>query len=276
MRKLFRLFLATLSFLLLKPLFPVVLGAADRDIILATTTSTRDSGLLDVLIPLFEKKTGARVKTIAVGTGKALAMAKRGDADVLMTHAPEAEKALVDEGWLIHQVQFMHNDFILVGPAPDPAKVQGMKKAAEAIEKIARTESIFISRGDNSGTHQKEIALWKETGLTPAGNWYVQTGQGMAATLRIASEKRAYTLSDRATYLYLRRTLASKTLFEGDPVLVNQYSVALVNPASHPRINAEGAKRFHEWLLSAEARAVIRDYGKERFGQPLFFLDSFK
>lgn len=276
MRRRFLLFLATLSPLFLSPLSPVALGAANKDIILATTTSTRDSGLLDVLIPLFEKKTGARVKTIAVGTGKALTMAKRGDADILMTHAPEAEKVLVDEGWLINRVQFMHNNFILVGPASDPAKIQGTKKAVEAIEKIARTRSAFVSRGDNSGTHQKEISLWKEVGLAPAGNWYVQTGQGMAATLRIASEKRAYTLSDRATYLYLRDTLASKILFEGDPVLLNQYSVALVNPASHSRVNAEGAKRFHDWLLRAEARAVIREYGKERFGQPLFFLDSFK
>ncbi|MFQ5656627.1 MAG: substrate-binding domain-containing protein [Candidatus Methylomirabilales bacterium] len=250
--------------------------SVNKTILLATTTSTRDSGLLDILIPVFQKKTGYIVKTIAVGTGKALAMGKRGDADILMTHAPSAEEPLVKAGWLTHRVQFMHNDFIIIGPASDPAKLTRAKSVAGALKQIAEARADFVSRGDNSGTHKKEKALWKAAGLTPKGGWYIESGQGMAATLRIASEKDAYTLTDRSTYLHLQKTLTSKILYEGDPVLLNKYSVMLVNPAKHPSLNVEGARAFHAWVLSNEARDLIRAYGKDQFGQPLFFLDPIR
>jgi tungstate transport system substrate-binding protein len=251
-------------------------AATDKNIILATTTSTRDSGLLDVLLPVFEKKTGYVVKTVAVGTGKALAMGKRGDADVLMTHAPEAEKPLVQDGWLTQRVEFMYNDFVIVGPAADPARVAVAANAAEALDRVAKGTALFVSRGDNSGTHNKERSLWKSGGKAPAGDWYLESGQGMGATLRIASEKQAYTLTDRATYLHLQKTLSLKILLEGDPVLMNIYSVMLVNPARHAKVNDKGAARFHDWLLGTEAADLIRNYGKDQFGQPLFFLRRVK
>lgn len=263
-----------LPFLLL--VSPTTRAAADKSIILATTTSTQDSGLLDVLIPAYEKKTGYVVKTIAVGTGKALAMGKHGDADILMTHAPQAEKPLVREGWLTHRVEFMHNDFVIVGPAADPARIAAAPKAAEALEDIAKAKALFVSRGDNSGTNKKERFLWKSAGKRPAGDWYIESGQGMGATLRIASEKQAYTLTDRSTYLHLQKTLSLKILFQGDPVLKNQYSVMLVNPARYPKVNARGAANFRAWLLGREAANLIRHYGKDQFGQPLFFLDKVK
>jgi tungstate transport system substrate-binding protein len=251
-------------------------AAADKNIILATTTSTQDSGLLDVLIPAYEKKTGYVVKTIAVGTGKALAMGKRGDADILMTHAPQAEKPLVREGWLTQRVQFMHNDFVIVGPAADPAQVAAVANAAEALKRISKAKALFISRGDNSGTHKKEQSLWKSAGHRAAGDWYLESGQGMGATLRIASEKQAYTLTDRSTYLHLQKTLSLTILFQGGPVLMNRYSVMLVNPARHPKVNVKGAASFRAWLLGSEAANLIRHYGKDQFGQPLFFLDQVK
>jgi len=193
-----------------------------------------------------------------------------------MTHAPEAEKPLVDEGWLTHRVQFMHNDYVLVGPADDPARIAGVKGAAAALQQIAEVKATFVSRGDDSGTHKQEQALWKAAGIVSKGSWYVEAGQGMGATLRIASEKQGYTLTDRSTYLSLQKTLGSKILLEGDPLLLNKYSVMLVNPAKHSKVNADGAKALHKWLLTDEARTLIRDYGKDRFGQPLFFLDPVK
>ncbi|MGH7372066.1 MAG: substrate-binding domain-containing protein, partial [Candidatus Methylomirabilales bacterium] len=213
-----RAVIAALTGLLTFPLSGRAADPVNPTVILATTTSTRDSGLLDVLLPVFEKKTGYLVKTVAVGTGQALAMGKRGDADIVMTHAPEAEKPLVDEGWLTHRVQFMHNDYVLVGPSQDPVKIARAKSAADALRQIAEVKATFVSRGDDSGTHKQEKVLWKATGLTPEGSWYVEAGQGMGATLRIASEKQAYTLTDRSTYLSLQKTLASKILLEGDPL----------------------------------------------------------
>lgn len=271
-----RALLATLTFVLTIPFQSCAEEPLNKNIILATTTSTRDSGLLDLIIPVFEKKSGYVVKTIAVGTGKALAMGKRGDADILMTHAPAAEKPLLEEGWLTHRAQFMHNDFIIIGPAADPARVTQATSAAAALKQIAEAKASFVSRGDNSGTHKNERMLWKTARLDPQGSWYVESGQGMAATLRIASEKNGYTLTDRSTYLNLQKTLASQILFEGDPSLLNKYSVMLVNPASHPGVNAEGAKSFYKWVLSKEARDLIANYGKERFGQALFFLDPIR
>ncbi|MFQ5827975.1 MAG: substrate-binding domain-containing protein [Candidatus Methylomirabilia bacterium] len=267
-----------LSVLLLVSLPASPVRAESTVVILATTTSTQDSGLLDVLVPLFQKKTGYTVKPIAVGTGKALEMARRGDVDVILVHAPEAERPLVERGYVIHRRQFMHNDFVIVGPGADRARISDAGSAALVLKKVAEAKAAWVSRGDDSGTHKKEDALWAEAGITPDREWYLESGQGMGATLRIASEKGAYTLTDRATYLNLRKTLALEILFEGGADLVNRYSVYEVNPAKHSRIavNHAGAKAFSDFLTSDEARAVIRDYGRERFGQPLFFLDPVK
>jgi len=249
---------------------------ANRIIVLATGHTLRDSGLLDVLIPVFEKKTGYIVRPIAVGTGQALAMGKRGDADILLTHDPEAEAPLVKEGYLINRRQFMHNDFVLVGPAQDPARVARAKTAAAAFTQIAEAKVTFVSRGDDSGTHKREQALWKAAGLSPTRIWYVEAGQGMGATLGIASQKQAYTLTDRATFLNLQKTLGLEILLEGDPGLLNLYSVMEVNPAKHPKVNHVGARALSDFLISEEGRALIKDFGKDRFGQALYFLDPVK
>ena len=245
----------------------------NRTIVLATGHTLRDSGLLDVLIPVFEKKTGYIVRAVAIGTGQALVMGKRGDADVLLTHDPEAEAPLVKEGYLISRRQFMHNDFIIVGPAQDPARVARAKSAAAAFTHIAEAKVTFVSRGDDSGTHKRERALWQAAGLSPTRPWYVEAGQGMGATLGIANQKQAYTLTDRATFLNLQKTLGLEILLEGDPGLLNLYSVLEVNPAKHPKANHAGARAFSDFLVSEEGRALIQGFGKERFGQPLYFLD---
>jgi tungstate transport system substrate-binding protein len=248
----------------------------NRTIVLATGHTVRDSGLLDVLIPVFEKKTGYIVRPIALGTGQALVMGKRGDADALLTHDPEAEAPLVKEGYFINRRQFMHNDFIIVGPAQDPARVARAKTAAAAFRQIAEAQVSFVSRGDDSGTHKREQALWKAAGLSPTRPWYVEAGQGMGATLGIASQKQAYTLTDRATFLVLKKTLGLVILLEGDPGLLNLYSVMEVNPVKHPRANHVGGRAFSDFLISKEGRALIQDFGKDRFGQPLYFLDPIK
>jgi tungstate transport system substrate-binding protein len=268
----YRTILALLTGVFLLP--PLGAAQTKQSLILATTTSTQDSGLLDVLIPAFEQKTGYRVKTVAVGTGQALTMGKRGDADILLTHAPAAEKPLVEEGWLLDRVSFMYNDFVVVGPEADPAQVRSAQNAAEVLRRIATSQTPFISRGDQSGTHKQEQSLWQASGLAHQGDWYIESGQGMGATLRIASEKGAYTLTDRSTYLHLQKTLSSAILFAGDSVLRNVYSVMRVNPAKHSGVNSEGGKALHAWLLSDEARELIRQYGTKDFGQPLFFLET--
>ncbi len=244
-----------------------------KDIILATTTSTQDSGLLDVLVPLFEKQTGYTVKVIAVGTGAALRMGERGDADVLLVHAPPAEEAFMEAGHGIEREYVMYNDFVIVGPAEDPAQVRGMTDAVAALKRIAGAKALWISRGDDSGTHKKEKALWKEAGITPGGEWYQESGQGMGATLRIASEKGAYTLTDRGTYLNLRDTLSLDILVEGDPRLYNVYHVIVVNPDKHPDINVEGARAFADFMTSPQVQDIIREYGVDKFGEPLFHVD---
>ncbi|MGH7473662.1 MAG: substrate-binding domain-containing protein, partial [Candidatus Methylomirabilales bacterium] len=218
------LVLAASTLVLAMPLGSWAAEPANRIIVLATGHTLRDSGLLDVLIPVFEKKTGYIVRPIAVGTGQALTMGKRGDADILLTHDPDAEALLVKEGYLINRRQFMHNDFIIVGPAQDPARVARTKSAATAFRQIAEAKVTFVSRGDDSGTHKREQALWKAAGLSPTRIWYVEAGQGMGATLGIASQKQAYTLTDRATFLNLQKTLGLEILLEGDPVLLNPYS----------------------------------------------------
>ncbi|MDR7868672.1 MAG: substrate-binding domain-containing protein [Sporomusaceae bacterium] len=248
---------------------------ANPDVILATTTSTQDSGLLDVLIPAFEKKTGYKIKTIAVGSGQAIAMGQKGEADVLLTHAPDAEKKVVEAGAVVNRRLVMHNDFIIVGPAADPAKVKG-KKAKEALESFAKTQAIFISRGDNSGTHQLEKKLWAQAGIKPAGAWYQEAGAGMGQTLKIASEKNGYAVTDRATFLAHKKNVALDILVEGDSVLLNIYHVMEVNPAKFAKVNKDGAKAFADFLLSAEGQEMIKVFGKDKYGQPLFFADGGK
>ncbi len=245
---------------------------ARREVILATTTSTYDSGLLDVLVPIFEKQTGYRVKVIAVGTGAALRMGERGDADVLLVHAPEAEEAFMAAGHGLDREFVMYNDFVIVGPPDDPAHIRGLDDAVEALRRIARAQVLWLSRGDDSGTHKKEMALWREAGVAPQGAWYQETGQGMGATLTIASDKGAYTLSDRGTYLYLRHTLRLDILVEGDPRLFNVYHVIVVNPAKHPNVNVEGARAFADFLTSPQVQDIIRSYGVDEFGEPLFHI----
>jgi len=245
-------------------------------VILATTTSTQDSGLLDVLVPLFEKKTGYTVKTIAVGTGQSLALGDRGEADVVLVHAPALELEYLAKGNLINGRLVMHNDFIVVGPPDDPARIKGVKKAADALKKIVERQAKFVSRGDNSGTHAKETALWKAAGIMPKGAWYIESGQGMGATLTIASEKAAYALTDRATYLAFRKRLQLALLLEGDAPLLNVYHVMEVSPARHSKVNAAGGKAFADFMVSPEAQAVIRTFGVEKYGEPLFFPDAGK
>lgn len=249
---------------------------ASKVVILATTTSTQDSGLLDELVPRFEKQTGYLVKTIAVGSGQALALGKRGEADVLLVHSPEAEKALMAEGSGTNRRIVMHNDFVVLGPAADPAGLR-RKGAVAALQALAAGRAPFISRGDNSGTHALELKLWSAAGLKPEGQaWYQQTGLGMGQTLAVASEKKAYTLSDRGTYLALRKKLALEILSEGDASLLNVYHVIEVNPTKHPKVNAAGAKAFADFLVAKDAQLLIKVFGIGTYGAPLFFPDAGK
>jgi tungstate transport system substrate-binding protein len=251
-------------------------AAGDGEIILATTTSTQDSGLLDVLVPAFESESGIVVKVIAVGTGQALQMGEEGNADVLLVHAPESEIVLIENGSAVERRLVMHNDFLLAGPPADPAGIRGLATAAEALAQIAAAGSTFVSRGDESGTHKKELSLWAASGQVPAGAWYLESGQGMGATLRVASERAGYTLTDRATYLSLRDTLALEPLVEGESGLLNIYHAMLVNPEKWPRVNAAGARAFLDFLTSDEGQTMIGEFGTAEFGQPLFFPDAGK
>lgn len=247
-----------------------------REIILATTTSTQDSGLLDILIPIFENQTGYIVKTIAVGSGQALAMGREGNADVLLVHAPAAERDLMEDGYGSDRYLVMHNDFVIVGPEEDSAGITGSPSAPEAFQRIAASQSAFISRGDDSGTHKKELEIWKSAGIDPEGSWYQESGQGMAATLTISSEKRAYTLTDRATFLANRNTIDLAILVEGDPGLLNVYHVIVVNPERWPGVNREGAQAFAAFLIAPVTQELIQDFGVEEFGQSLFYPDADK
>ena len=247
------------------------------NLILATTTSTQDSGLLDVLIPLFEEQTGYVVQTVAVGTGAALKMAEEGNADVLLVHAPASEKALMEAGWGKDRMLVMHNDFVIVGPAADPAGIKGTATAVEAFQKIADAGATFITRGDDSGTNKMEISLWGQTTADPTGQaWYVDSGQGMGATLTIASEKQAYTLTDRATYLANKANLDLEILVEGDAALLNVYHVITVNPDKWPESNYKGAQAFAKFMTDPATQKIIGEFGVENFGQPLFFPDADK
>ena len=249
---------------------------AGQAVILSTTTSTQDSGLLDVLIPMFEKKTGYTVKTISVGTGQSLALAGKGEADVCLVHAPDSEKKYVADGLLLNRRLVMHNDYLIVGPAEDPAKIKGMKSAVEALQRIAEAKATFVSRGDNSGTHQLEKKLWQEAKVSPSGAWYLSAGQGMGATLGIASEKKAYVVTDRATLLAFKKRVQLDPLVERDRILLNIYSVMEPNAAKFPRVNVAGGKAFADFMVSAEVQEVIRTFGVDKFGEPLFFPDAGK
>ncbi|MBO8129705.1 MAG: substrate-binding domain-containing protein [Peptococcaceae bacterium] len=237
-------------------------------LILATTTSTYDSGLLDKLVPVFEEKTGYNVDILPKGTGACLELGKNGDADVLLVHAKDRELQMVQEGYFVDRHDVMYNDFVILGPANDPAGIKGQKDAAKAFKAIAGSKSTFVSRGDNSGTNMKEMAVWEKAGLEPTGDWYLAVGQGMGETLRIANEKQAYTLSDRGTYLAMRDKLTLEVLVEDDPVLFNQYGVMAVNPDKNPNVNYKGAKKFIEFMISPEAQEIIGSFTK--YGEQLF------
>ena len=246
------------------------------DFILATTTSTQDSGLLDVLLPLLEKRTGWTAKPIAVGSGQAMAMGRQGDADVLLVHSPDAEAQFMNEGYVKDRVLVMHNDFILIGPASDPAGARG-KTAVDALRAVAARGSPFISRGDSSGTHALELTLWRSAGLEPRGNgWYQESGQGMGATLQIADQKDAYTLSDRATFLAQQQNLALKVLNEGDRAYFNVYHVLTLNPQRNPGVNSEAGQAFAAFMVAPETQEIIRSFGIDKYGQALFVPDAGK
>ena len=248
-----------------------------KNIILATTTSTQDTGLLDVLIPIFEKETGYFVKTIAVGSGQAMAMGQKGEADVLLVHSPDAEKKFVDEGFGVNRRLVMHNDFVIVGAGADEAKIKNTKSAAGAFKLIAAAEVLFVSRGDNSGTHSQEKKLWKAAGVNPEGQkWYQQTGLGMGQTLNVAAEKKGYTLADRGTYLAMKKNLGMDILVEGDAALLNIYHVMEVNIAKWPKVNVEGAKAFADFMVSKKTQTIIKSFGVDKYGSPLFFPDAGK
>jgi len=252
-------------------------AAAPRSLILATTTSTQDSGLLDTLLPLFERKTGIMVKTIAVGSGQALAMGAKGEADVLLSHSPDAEKKFMAEGHGLRRRLVMHNDFVIVGPPADPAGIRSARTAPEALQRIAAQGQPWYSRADNSGTHAEEQKLWKAAGLDPKGRaWFAETGLGMGQTLNVAAEKKGYTLSDRGTYLAMNKVLGMAILCQGDATLLNIYHVIEVDPARFPKVNAAGAAAFAEFMLAPETQELIRTFGVDKFGSPLFFPDAGK
>ncbi len=253
---------------------PVPATGGEQRLILATTTSTQDSGLLDVLLPDFKAQYGVEVDVVAVGSGQAIALGQDGNADVLLVHSRASEDKFMAEGHGTRREDVMYNDFIVVGPEADPAGIKGLTAAA-AFARMAETQSTFVSRGDESGTHSKEKAIWKAAGIEPAGDWYVSAGQGMGAVLTMADEQQAYTLSDRATYL--ARTLegtALKILVEGDSILFNPYGVIAVNPAKSTKINADLATKFIDWLISLPTQEKISQFGVDKFGAPLFTPDS--
>jgi tungstate transport system substrate-binding protein len=253
---------------------PIAAQQRCGEIILATTTSTQDTGLLDSLLPMFKRETCIEVKPIAVGTGAALEMAKRGDADAVLVHAPEAEKAYVESGELIDGRRIMHNDFLIIGPAGDPAKVRGEKDAALAMKAIAAAGS-FVSRGDGSGTEKKELELWKAAGVSPGSiARREETGQGMGATLLVADARQTYTLTDRGTYLAFKDKLGLVPLVEGDPRLLNIYHAYVVNPGKHPTVKRSEAARFVRYLTDPKVQEWIGQFGRAKFGQPLFVPDA--
>jgi len=251
-------------------------AAASGDVILATTTSTQDSGLFDILVPAFEQATACKVKTVAVGSGAALKLGQDGNADVLMVHSPAAEKTFMEGGYGVNRQLLMHNMFLVVGPPADPAGIKGMTDAYRAFMTLAQSGARFVSRGDGSGTEAKELAYWKALKFTPKAPSYIKSGQGMAATLQIASEKKAYTLTDNATWLATKGTLDLAPMVEKDPALLNIYHVIQVNPDKWPKVNAACAAAFSQFVLSPEGQKIIGDYGVDKFGEQLFVADAGK
>ena len=250
---------------------PIPRTGGPRDLILSTTTSTQDSGLLDVLIPRFEGQTGYRVKVVPVGSGAAIALGQRGEADVVLAHAPDNERQLVASGFGINRQLVMYNDFVIVGPPEDPAGIKGATDALAAMRQISTKGSPFVSRGDNSGTQQLELQLWQVAGLAPRGQgWYTESGTGMGQTLRIADQRRAYTISDRATFLSFRERTELDVLVERDERLLNVYHVIAVNPQRFPAVNAAGARAFSDFLLAPDTQRFVGEFGRDKYGQPLF------
>src|SRR5215208_3348641 len=265
-----RLVLAVLALFL--AVVPVAAQSARRTDIVSTTTSTQDSGLLDVLVPTFERQTGYSVKTISVGTGQAMALGERGEADVLLVHAPDSEKTWMAAGHGIDRRLVMYNDFIVVGPPGDPISLKGASSAVEAMQTIAANGALFVSRGDNSGTDQLEKKLWKDAGFDPKGqSWYQEAGQGMGQVLTIANEKEAYTITDRGTYLARKDNLDLVILAEGYQTFLNVYHVMVVNPEKGPPINVDGARAFADFMVAPSTQEMVGTFGAARFGQPLFF-----
>ena len=249
-------------------------------LILVSTTSTQDSGLFDELIPAFEKATGYKVKVIAVGSGEAIKLGEEGEADVLLVHSRKAEDKFIADGYGINRKDVMHNDFIIVGPESDPAKIKGMESAAEAFKAIADSGSIFLSRADDSGTHKKELSIWETAQVKPAGGWYIETGQGMGETLQIAQEKLGYTLTDNATWFATKSSPGSSLveLVKGEKALYNPYGVIAVNPGEHPglKINYKGALAFIDFITGEQGQKIIKEFGIMEYGKPLFYPDVIK
>ncbi|HCC69165.1 MAG TPA: tungsten ABC transporter substrate-binding protein, partial [Nitrospiraceae bacterium] len=264
-----RLFRCSLfSILLLSVAFVSIISAETR-IRCASATSPQNSGLFDHILPIFEKRTGIKIDVIAVGTGAAFEIGKRGDADVVFAHSKDDELRLINEGYFVNRHDVMYNDFVIIGPSNDPAKIKGMTSALEAFKKIEKTRSRFISRGDNSGTHKKELSIWKKVAIQPKGRWYIEVGQGMEKTQRVANEKRAYTLTDRGTWLATKDRLDMIIVLEGDPILFNQYGVMVVNPEKHRHVKYKEAMQFVEWIVSKEGQQAIASF-RDKHGNQLF------
>jgi len=263
------------GFLTARP--PIRPSAQSHEVLLATTTSTRDAGLLDTLLPVFERQSGYQVKVIAVGSGEALELGRRGDADVVLAHAPAAERALLDSGYFVRRRLVMHNVFLIVGPPDDPAHIRGVHSAVAALRLIYSLGMPFVSRGDHSGTHLRELELWRRAGVpAPAGTWYMESGQGMGQTLQMAEEKRAYVLTDIATYLAWRDRVSLVPLVQGDPALYNVYHVLELNPKNAPRINVDGGRALADFFVAPATQKLIGEFGRRRFRQSLFVPDAGK
>ena len=262
-----KIFCLILLMILLIPGFAV----SQERLRMSTTTSTENSGLLDVLLPPFERMFDVKVDVIAVGTGKALRLGRNGDVDIVFVHAREAEDKFVSDGFGVNRRDVMYNDFVVTGPENDPAKVKGTNNAAKAFAKIAKAGALFVSRGDDSGTHKKEKKIWAQAGVAPRGTWYMEVGQGMGAVLQIADEKRAYTITDRGTYLAFGKKIDLPVLCEGDPLLYNPYGIIAVNPAKYSHAKYLKAMSLIGWITSREGQKIIRGFGREKFGRPLFY-----
>ncbi len=259
-----------LTVVMIIALIPGFCSAQER-LRMSTTTSTDNSGLLDVVLPPFEKMFNVKVDVIAVGTGKALMLGKNGDVDIVFVHARSAEDRFVAEGFGVNRRDVMYNDFVVIGPQSDPARIRGLQSAAEAFVKISQARAPFISRGDDSGTHKKEKKIWAQAQIQPVGTWYQEVGQGMGAVLKIADEKKAYALTDRGTYLAFAGKISLTVLCEGDAALYNPYGIIAVNPVKHPHANYVKAMALIGWITSPAGQAIIKEFGKQKFGRPLFY-----